>query len=178
LKAWALTLGEITYPLLADFWPHGNVADKFGVLRKDGKSERAIFLIDPQGIIRYIDIHDIDDQPKNEVLFAELAKHEPALAAKVAEAEKAEAAAAPEPTPAGGVVMYCTTWCPSCRRARVWLEEHKVPYTEVDIGKDRRAAAWVRDNAKGNETTPSFNINGTVIVDWDERKMMDVLKIS
>jgi glutaredoxin len=53
-----------------------------------------------------------------------------------------------------------------------------VPYTEVDIGKDRRAAAWVRDNAKGNETTPSFNINGTVIVDWDERKMMDVLKIS
>ena len=40
--------------------------------RKEGFSERAIFVLDKYGIIRYIDIHDIGDRPKNKVLFAEL----------------------------------------------------------------------------------------------------------
>ena len=33
---------------------------------RDGRSERAVFVIDRDGVIRYIDIHDIDDQPDNE----------------------------------------------------------------------------------------------------------------
>jgi peroxiredoxin len=49
------------------------VAEKYGVLRKDGKSERAIFIIDKAGILQYVDIHDIDEQPSNDALFAELA---------------------------------------------------------------------------------------------------------
>jgi len=44
------------------------------VKRKEGFSERAIFVLDSYGIIRYIDIHDISDRPKNKVLFAELKK--------------------------------------------------------------------------------------------------------
>ena len=36
----------------------------YGVFREpDGYSERAIFVIDKRGFIRYIDIHDIDEQP-------------------------------------------------------------------------------------------------------------------
>ena len=42
--------------------------------RKEGFSERAIFVLDKYGIIRYIDIHDIADRPKNKILFAELRK--------------------------------------------------------------------------------------------------------
>jgi len=76
LKAWAESLGGITYPLLSDFWPHGAVAQKFGVLRPEGKSERAIFVMDRTGMIRYVDVHDIDHQPDNEVLFRELAEIE------------------------------------------------------------------------------------------------------
>lgn len=179
LKAWAETFGGIKYPLLADFWPHGTVASKYGVLRKEGYSERAIFLIDPNGLIRYIDIHDIDDQPKNEVLFAELSKLEPAAAERIARIEKETLGEkAQDPISHSGVTMYCTSWCPGCRRARTWFAEHNVPYIEVDIGKDRRAAAWVRDHANGNETTPTFDINGTVLVDYDERKLADILKIS
>jgi peroxiredoxin len=52
LRAWADSLGGIMYPLLSDFWPHGKVAESFGVLRPVGSSERAIFVIDKQGIIR------------------------------------------------------------------------------------------------------------------------------
>jgi alkyl hydroperoxide reductase subunit AhpC len=73
-KAWAESLGGISYPLLSDFWPHGGVAQTYNVLREEGITERAIFVIDKQGIIRYVDIHDIGDQPKNSVLFEELKK--------------------------------------------------------------------------------------------------------
>jgi alkyl hydroperoxide reductase subunit AhpC len=70
-------LGGITYPLLSDFWPHGQIAQLYGVLRDDGKSERAIFVIDKMGIVRYVDVHDIDLQPDNEELFRVLAELEP-----------------------------------------------------------------------------------------------------
>jgi hypothetical protein len=46
------------------------VAKKFGVLREAGYTERAIFLLDRKGIVRYIGIHDIGKQPSNEVLLA------------------------------------------------------------------------------------------------------------
>ena len=68
-EAWAESLGGIDYPLLSDFWPHGEVATKFGILTEDGHTERVIFIIDRQGVIRYADHHDIDDIPQNEDLF-------------------------------------------------------------------------------------------------------------
>ncbi len=74
LKAWAESLGGISFPLLSDFNPLGAVAAKYGVKRKEGHSERAIFVIDEKGIIRYIDVHDIDDRPSNRVLLSELKK--------------------------------------------------------------------------------------------------------
>jgi peroxiredoxin len=72
--AWAASLGGITFPLLSDFYPHGAVAEKYGVLRAEGMSERAIFIIDKQGVVRYIDVHDIGEQPDEAEIFEELAK--------------------------------------------------------------------------------------------------------
>ena len=76
LFAWTNEMGGLWFPVLSDFWPHGEVAKKYGVLRSDGVSERAIFIIDKQGIIRYIDIHDINKRPRLEVLVKELEKIE------------------------------------------------------------------------------------------------------
>lgn len=169
LKAWAESLGDISYPLLSDFWPHGRVAELYGVLRSEGHSERAIFIIDPQGIVRYIDIHDIDEQPSNDVLFEELNRIVPE---KYREAPQQAAE-----LPKSGVVMYCTNWCPGCRRARVWLEKHNIPFTEVNITTTPGAAAQVRKWANGNETTPTFDINGTIVVDFDENKLRKALNL-
>ena len=174
LKAWADSLGGITYPLLSDFYPHGRVAQLFGVLRGDGRSERAIFVIDKKGVIRYVDVHDIDQQPDNEVLFGELAKLEPQAAA----AARAAAPPPPSPEPAADVVMYCTPWCPDCRRARVYLKERGIAYVEIDISRDRAAAERVRGWANGNETTPTFNVKGTIIVNFDQAKLNKALGIS
>jgi len=76
LFAWTNQMGKLWFPVLSDFWPHGAVAEKFGVLRSDGTSERALFVIDKQGIIRYIDVHDINKRPRLEILVKELEKLE------------------------------------------------------------------------------------------------------
>ena len=74
LYAWASEMGNLWFTVLSDFWPHGAVAKKYGVLRSGGVSERALFIIDKKGIIRYIDVHDINKRPKLEVLVKELEK--------------------------------------------------------------------------------------------------------
>ena len=73
--AWAKSLGGITYPLLADFEPKGEVARAFGAYRSaDGITERALFIFDKQGKIAFKDIHDISKQPDNEVIHDVLRK--------------------------------------------------------------------------------------------------------
>jgi len=44
------------------------------VLRGEGRAERAIFVVDQQGIIRYIDIHDIAEQPPTDKIMEALDK--------------------------------------------------------------------------------------------------------
>jgi peroxiredoxin len=74
LHAWTKEMGGVWFPVLSDFWPHGAVAERYGVLRSDGTTERALFLIDKSGIIRYIDIHDINQRPRLEELVGQLEK--------------------------------------------------------------------------------------------------------
>jgi peroxiredoxin (alkyl hydroperoxide reductase subunit C) len=74
LYAWTNQMGNLWFPVVSDFWPHGAVADSYGLLRSDGTTERALILIDKKGIIRYIDVHDINERPKLEDLDRELAR--------------------------------------------------------------------------------------------------------
>lgn len=73
-KAWAKSLGGLSFPLMSDYYPHGEVAEKYGVLSSRGYAERAVFLIDMKGIIRYMEHVDLAALPDNERLFRELAK--------------------------------------------------------------------------------------------------------
>ena len=74
LFAWTNQMGQLWFPVLSDFWPHGAVAKKYGVLRSSGVSERALFVIDKKGVIRCIDVHDINKRPPLEDLAAALEK--------------------------------------------------------------------------------------------------------
>lgn len=63
--AWA-AVRKIEFPLLSDFNPKGEVAARYGIFRdKDGFSERALYLVDDQGVIRFShvspQIHHIPD---------------------------------------------------------------------------------------------------------------------
>jgi len=73
--AWAKSLGGLSYDLLSDFEPKGEVARLFGAYRQsDGISERAVFVVDKNGKLVFKDIHDISDQPDNEEVFEVLRK--------------------------------------------------------------------------------------------------------
>lgn len=63
LFSWVRQMGGLWFPVASDFWPHGGLAAKLGILRSDGVSERALFVVDRDGVIRYIDVNDINTRP-------------------------------------------------------------------------------------------------------------------
>ena len=74
LNAWSKSMGT-TFPLLSDFYPQGRVVDAYGVRNQLGMPERALFVIDKEGIIRHIEVlNSPGDMPDNEELFEALRK--------------------------------------------------------------------------------------------------------
>jgi peroxiredoxin len=63
-KAWAKSLGITKTRLLADFWPHGKVAQLFGIFReRDGFSERANIIVNEDGLIDFIQVYELGELP-------------------------------------------------------------------------------------------------------------------
>jgi peroxiredoxin (alkyl hydroperoxide reductase subunit C) len=71
-QAWAESLGGITYDLLSDFHPKGHVAAAYDVMRADGISERAVYVIDKQGTIAWARQYQIPEQPNPDDVFLAL----------------------------------------------------------------------------------------------------------
>lgn len=71
-------------------------------------------------------------------------------------------------------VMYCRSWCPDCSRARLWLRTHGIEFTEIDIERDPVEADRCRELA-GKIVTPTFLIDGEVVVDFDEPALRRLL---
>jgi peroxiredoxin len=76
--AWAAVRG-LTFPLLADFEPKGAVARRYHAYREgDGFSERALYVVDGEGVIRYAYIApQLDHVPDIEELFTVLRELQP-----------------------------------------------------------------------------------------------------
>ncbi len=74
LKTWAIALGGIRHPLLADFWPHGGVAQSLGIFNDQvGIANRTLFIIDPEGVVRFSELHQ-GTLPQVDDTLAELAR--------------------------------------------------------------------------------------------------------
>ena len=71
-------IGVLDIPLASDFFPHGEVVSKFGLLREGdplpGVSERAIFVVDKQGRIVFTKLYPLDRQPDPEEIIDVLRK--------------------------------------------------------------------------------------------------------
>ena len=68
-RAWAKSLGGPSFPLMSDYFPHGEVARKYGILNKRGYAERTVFVVDLKGTIRHIERLNINQIPDNEQLL-------------------------------------------------------------------------------------------------------------
>jgi len=66
----------VKIPLCSDFYPHGEVTKKFGILREGtpvpGISERAAFVVDKSGKIVLVRVYPIDQLPDVEELLQAL----------------------------------------------------------------------------------------------------------
>jgi glutaredoxin len=130
-------------------------------------------VIDKAGIIRYIDVHDIDDQPDNEVLFSVLRRIEPGRAA---EYEKRLSQMKSESIPQEDIVIFCTPWCPDCKKLREYLKTCNEKFAEVDISRNREGARLVREWSGGKEITPVIKIRDSdLIVEFDPDRIDSAL---
>lgn len=63
-KAWAAVLSMKHVPLLSDFWPHGKVAEDYGILIDEfGMSQRANIIIDEEGIVKWVKVYPLSQLP-------------------------------------------------------------------------------------------------------------------
>jgi peroxiredoxin len=74
-KAWAKSMNVENTRLLSDFWPHGEIAQKYGVFREnDGFSERANIIIDEGQMVVFAKIYPTSQLPDFEEIFKFLGK--------------------------------------------------------------------------------------------------------
>lgn len=71
-------IGKLRYPLLSDFFPHGKIAQTYGVFRLGhpipGINDRAIFVVDKSGVIVFAQLYDLGEAPDNRDVFDVLEK--------------------------------------------------------------------------------------------------------
>jgi mycoredoxin len=58
------------------------------------------------------------------------------------------------------VTMYVRPWCGSVMRVKRWLDQRRIPYTEIDISKDAEAARCVEELNGGYQSVPTILLDG------------------
>ena len=65
--AWERAEGPFDFPLCSDFWPHGEVSRRYGVLRESGHeigaSQRALVVVGPAGRVLFRKSYEPDEIP-------------------------------------------------------------------------------------------------------------------
>ncbi len=73
------------------------------------------------------------------------------------------------------VIMYSTSWCGFCHRARLFLDDYEVVYTEINIEENEDAARQVEQWNRGNRTVPTFDIDGDVYTNPRPAQLRELL---
>jgi len=74
------------------------------------------------------------------------------------------------------VKIYSTQSCPWCKKTKEFLKAHKVAFKDIDVGADQKAAQEMIKKS-GQTGVPVLDINGKIIVGFDEAKIKKALKL-
>ena len=78
------------------------------------------------------------------------------------------------------ITVYGTKWCPDCYRARRVLDGRDIPYTYIDIHRDKQACTYVEQVNHGNRSVPTIQFpDGEILVEPSSRALnakLDTLK--
>ena len=72
------------------------------------------------------------------------------------------------------VRVYSTPTCPFCIRAKQFLRENNVGFTEIDVSKDEGKAEEMIEKS-GQMGVPVIDVDGQIIVGFDKEKIRSVL---
>lgn len=68
------------------------------------------------------------------------------------------------------VTVYSTPTCPYCKLAKAFLTEHEVAFKDIDVSADRAEAAKMI-KLSGQMAVPVIDVDGTLIVGFDQKKL-------
>jgi glutaredoxin-like YruB-family protein len=72
------------------------------------------------------------------------------------------------------VRVYSTPTCPFCIRAKQFLRENNVMFTEIDVSKDEGKAEEMIEKS-GQMGVPVIDVDGQIIVGFDKEKIKSAL---
>lgn len=102
----------------------------------------------------------------------------PGASEPAAHAAATDASTTPLPKNAG-VVLYGTSWCGVCKRARAWLQQRGTAFIEKDIEADPAAAAELMEKARKAGISPSgvpvIDVHGTLLQGFDPARLTALL---
>lgn len=76
------------------------------------------------------------------------------------------------------IMLYGNTWCGGSRRARLFFDQHKIPYHWVDIDNDEQAAKYVESLNHGNRSVPTIVWpDGSFLVEPSSTALADKLGV-
>jgi glutaredoxin 3 len=74
------------------------------------------------------------------------------------------------------VKVFSTQSCPWCAKTKAFLKEHKIKFKDIDVGKDAKAAQEMIKKS-GQQGVPVIDIDGEIIVGFDEDRLKELLKV-
>jgi glutaredoxin 3 len=74
------------------------------------------------------------------------------------------------------VTIYSTQQCPWCKKTKEFFKEHKIKFTNKDVGADTKAAQEMIKKS-GQQGVPVVEIGKEIIIGFDEEKLKKLLKI-
>ncbi|MEK6908607.1 MAG: glutaredoxin family protein [Nanoarchaeota archaeon] len=74
------------------------------------------------------------------------------------------------------IILYGTSSCPWCHRTREFLKENKIKFNDIDVGENQKAAKEMIKKS-GQQGVPVLDINGTIIIGFDEKAIKLALKL-
>jgi mycoredoxin len=68
--------------------------------------------------------------------------------------------------PEKNIVVYGTNWCGDCLRTRYFLDTHHIPYTFINIDRDKAAEQFVIHTNRGMRSVPTIVFeDGSILVE-------------
>lgn len=75
------------------------------------------------------------------------------------------------------VIVYFTPTCPFCKQTKAFLFEHKIDFIEIDVMADQDKAREMIQKS-GQMGVPVIDINGEIVIGFDQKKLKELLKIA